>query len=195
MITLKVRTEVVEVVAEPKKETANQRYYKANKEALNKAKKLRYENDPDYKKSVLERSQARWLEKIKKDPAAKMLTLDEIPYSRNYMRLVFMGDKRIRFYSLGGCAKALGISGATIGGWHSMEILPIPAYAGTDGRRWYSEVYIENVREVLIDRRYADLEALKANMMNKFSANPDVMFTGRMEMKDEDMESIRKMFA
>ena len=186
--------EVKSEVPAKKDLTYNQKYYEKRKLELSEKKKARYLNDAEYRKSISERAIARWFDKLKKNPVDRMKDLSDIPFEKRHMRIIYKGENKIRFYSAKALAKIIGVSTETLKNWHDDSILPMPAYVEGNFKRWYSEFYVENVRQVVLDRRCADLKVFKSLMTQKFEETPDIDFTGKSAVSDEERTKINEMF-
>lgn len=204
MIKIKLKAEKPENIESPKNPetevekplTYNQLYYLRNKEKLKKSKKNKYLSSKEYRDKIKTRALERWFKKKQERVTESIQDIDSIPFDKKSMRYVYKDDNKIRFFSITAFAKIIGVTRETINNWHKLNVLPVPMY--TEGnekiKKWYAEIYIKNVITVLLSRRTSNIEDLRSEIKKQFEVNPDIEFSGKSAVTEEEKKSIEEMF-
>lgn len=174
-------------------EDYNKKYYLENKERILKRRKDRYKYDPEYRDKIISRALDRYFFEKKKH-GVHLISLDEIEFDVRNMRMVFRDDKRIRFYGVKLFAKILDVTPNTVNNWHEFGVLPLPCYIENGFKKWYSEVYVENVKNAIKKRIYANIEKFGVLVKREFELSPDIDFNGGDKITDEEREELTKRF-
>jgi DNA-binding transcriptional MerR regulator len=132
-------------------------WYGENADELNKKRRDRYANDPEYRKKIQDsnartrkvRRKKRQEEKKAREKA-KLTNVDKRPW-RSVTATVEVDGEQVeaQVFTIGALAKALGCSVQVIRLWESKGIIPETPLRGSGGDRLYTAEFIEMVAEVL----------------------------------------------
>jgi len=155
-----------------------QRYYDANKNKLNDARRRRYERDSAYRQKVLEWSQNyREKKRDEREPAEPRAPRFETPLEGK-----LRGNASIKLYSVGYVSKALGRSIQSLTHWERKGIIPPTPFKDARGFRYYTEPMIESIKSATCARR------------RQFPVDPRVMKRILQEWKAQGIPSPRFTF-
>lgn len=185
-----------------KEESYNKSYYEANKQRILEKKKLRYTQDAEYQVKAKERSVKRWFEKVRSKKYEDMPPLDRMVFDHKNVRIVYIRNegedaRPVKLLSMTAFAQAIGVTTATLRNWYNEEILPVPTFVmdgGENAKKWYSFRYIENVRKVLKERRYADWTSFKLLVYEEFECDPDLVISNTRTKSDEEAKQMAEHF-
>lgn len=139
-------------------------WYEDNGDDLNARRRNRYKTDPAYRRKVQEwnrrarekRNKERAVEKKAERKAVKMATSG----SWKTVEIEVDGVK-MRMFTIGALAKALGKGISTIRVWERFGVLPETPYRSNKGDRLYSVEQVEQFRDQLKKQGKLDPEKLK----------------------------------
>jgi hypothetical protein len=196
-VKIKLKLDVAEST-EPVELKPHQKYYRKNKVEMSAKKKARYDSDPAYREAIKDRSLRKHFEKKKQKQIESIKNLDDVKYEDKFMRTLYISDTKVRFYSTSAFADIIGKTSATINNWHRENILPTPSYlqshGGKQDRKWYSEIFVKNICEVLTEMTYSGRNRLKEAVANKFLERPDMEFDDKVVITDAEREMLTEMY-
>jgi hypothetical protein len=130
----------------PNKPGYYEKWYEENKDEVADRRKSRYENDPGYRKKVLERS-ANYRERQR--------TVTQVRISRHQKPRMFkLNGRDVALYSIGAFAGYINRSVQSINHWEKKGLLPRTPYrVGERGFRFYSAEMMEVVRRIIGNKR------------------------------------------
>ena len=143
------------------------KYYEEHRPAILAKRRLRYKNDPEYRKRMQQKARDR----ARKKAAERRKT--KLDASRSYaddlrkkkLNLESLGPQKVKHWPVGDfvtasvVAQALDVSLGTLGNWIRGGTLPPPTVSSTAGKHLFSIEYLTLVRDCRI-------EALSAGMVN-----------------------------
>lgn len=130
----------------PNKPGYYEKWYEKNREDVAERRKDRYENDPEYREKVLERS-AQYRERQRE------VTQVRVPRHQK-PRMFDMDGGEVALYSIGAFASYINRSVQSINHWESNGLLPRTPYrVGKRGFRYYSAEMMEVVRRIVGNKR------------------------------------------
>jgi len=126
----------------------NREYYLKNKDRIAAQKKLRYENDPEYREAV----KARRREQKARQRAAKAKAREnQLPTNQREARkkrvILPNGERAVaRMYTLGQASWRIGITSQTLTKWEQIGVIPEPTYRTPGGLRTYTTDEVSVIR-------------------------------------------------
>ena len=158
-------------------------YYDDNKPAILAKRRLRYRNDPEYRKKMQEKARERARRKADERRAAKIFKkqahADKI--ENTSIDFTALGPQKVKRWPVGEfvtasvVAMSLDISLGTLGNWLRSKTLPQPTISSTAGKHLFSFAYLELIRscrihalrtgmsnvefKTLVDMRYEEISA------------------------------------
>lgn len=135
-----------------------QEWYRDNGDLLNKSRRERYRDDPDYREKVLEqnrearrRRRKQTLKERREQRAASTTKPSQAWKSVNVELKGENGDKVVtKMFTIGAVARALDCSVQALRLWEKKGIIPETEYRYSKGDRLYTKEQIEMYREILL---------------------------------------------
>lgn len=135
-------------------------WYETHGETLNKRRRKRYDDDPEYRTRVLEMNR-RSRERRRKEKEAELAVEREAKKLRQRLspwKTVEVGGNQLR--TIGALAAALGVSVQAVRLWEKQKILPPAPMRNRKGDRLYPPDYLDLAREILVKQGRLDAEKL-----------------------------------
>lgn len=135
------------------------KYYEENRSAILFKRRIRYKNDPEYRKKM--QAKAREVARLKTDERRRQRMAEARDHAKQLaaqqLDLDSLGPQKVKRWPVGDfvtgsvVAEALSVSLGTLGNWIRTGILPSPTISSTAGKHLFSLSYLNLVRECRID--------------------------------------------
>lgn len=125
-------------------------WYEDNKERWNNARRSRYENDPEYRKRVLEQNRASREKRREEDGVDSAAAEKAKKADPGEAWMEFMDGEGQVWLTIGALARALGKSVKTLRLWETKGWIPAASQRTPKGERLYTPEQILSIREKLL---------------------------------------------
>lgn len=164
-------------------------YYDDNKPAILAKRRLRYRNDPEYRKRMQEKARERARRKADERRAAKIAKKQSHANKIEGMSIDLdkLGPQKVKRWPVGDfvtasvVAMSLDVSLGTLGNWIRSGTIPRPTISSTAGKHLFSFAYLDLVRSCRV-------EALRTGLVNGEFRD---LVNAKYEAIREDEEKLR----
>jgi|APIni6443716594_1056825.scaffolds.fasta_scaffold00007_16 hypothetical protein len=134
-------------------------YYNVNSPAILAKRRLRYKNDPEYRKKMQEKARERARRKADERRSDKIDQMKQYAdqIQKHKVDLSGLGSQKVKRWPVGDfvtasvVADALDVSLGTLGNWIRGGVVPPPTVSSTAGKHLFSIQYLDLVRACRIE--------------------------------------------